>query len=132
MPDYLIDDETDTITIPGTGGATVTMKRQATYDDELAVDAAMPPGVDRSTSYRCYVPARTMVMIESWTLRERDGSSLPINEEVLTKRLSRRVAAFIAEEAARRYRGRDEADEAPFDSRSEQPSTATPSTTAAP
>lgn len=130
--DYLVDEGTDTIPIPGANGATVTMKRQATYDDELAVNWALPVGVERDQMVKLYVAARTMVMIESWTLKEKDGSPLPITEDVLTKRLSRRVGGFIADEARKRYGEREPEQEAPLGSPSLQPSQETPSTTAEP
>ena len=121
---YLIENgECDIVPIPGTDGATVTLKRQATFDDELAVDAAMPQGASRTEFWRCYVPARTMVMIESWTLKDADGAPLPITDEVLAKRLSRPVASFIAIEARRRFDGGAEGSEGPFGTGSQPPST---------
>ena len=119
------------ITIPGTDGATVTMKHEATYQDELDVMAVMPTGVTSDVFRKLYVPARTMVMIESWTLTNGTGAPLEINEEVLLG-LPRRVASFIVEEARKRYDGRDEEQEGPFDSDSQQPSTDETSTTPTP
>ena len=139
MADHLIDEGVDEIPIPGANGATVTMKRQATYEDELAVQAAMPVGADRDILWRAFVPARTMVMIESWTLQDADGSPLPITELILLgqptpcgKRLPRRMARFIVNEAQRRYDGEDEEQEGPLGSPSPGLSPETRSTTLEP
>ncbi len=132
MADYLIDEGTDEIPIPGASGATVTMKRQATYEDEMAVLAAMPAGVEKDVFWKLFVPARTIVMIESWTLKNGDGSVLPCNEEVLTKRLPRKMAKFIVDEAERRYNAEDEDDGGPLGSPSPTPSPETRSTTPEP
>lgn len=114
----------DVIPIPGTD-ATVTMKSEATYEDELEVTAALPAGVEPRVFHKLYIQARTIVMIESWTLKQEDGTPLPCNEDSLIA-LPRKVGSFIADEARKRYQGEDDA---PLGTPSQPPSQETTSTT---
>lgn len=122
--EYLADDGTDTLTVPGRE-ETVTFRRMATWDDEMELVKRMARYGDLDEQERAYAfrAERTLLMITAWTLRGRDGELLPMEAHTLRKLLSKRVAAWLDQEANLRYEGgRPEAAEGPFDSRSPQPS----------
>jgi hypothetical protein len=131
---YLAGYESETLPVPGRdgkpdpSGATVTFRGDAAFDDELELARAtqhlneVADDVERVHGFRV---ARALLMIESWTLADGDGQVLPLTADVLRTKLSRRVAAWIDEQSTRRYEGREEEDEGPFDTRSPQPSMAT-------
>lgn len=113
---YLIEEGTDELPIPGRDERVV-MKRQATWGDYMAVGAAIA-GVEADGYALAFSSARTVAMIESWTLKQVDGSPLPITQDVIEHRLRPSVAAWLTSEAQSRYEERSEEDERPFDSSS--------------
>jgi hypothetical protein len=138
MPGYLVNGHHDApMEIPGTEGRTVTFKSQASYGDDLRVDAvaiqySAPKAAPISDEERqraaerrteAYVLARTAVMIVAWDLVDDDGQLLPVTAETLT-RLTKVAGNFLATEARVRFEGRPEEAERPFESRSSQPSPA--------
>ena len=128
MPGYLVDDGVDELEIPGTGGERVVMRRQATFQDDLRVGQATV-GVEEYARWKVFLVARTLAMIESWTLRGRDGELLPIDEEAFGPRgLNRRVSTWLSNEAGKRWGDRQEDAELPFDSGSSPSSTEAPAT----
>jgi hypothetical protein len=135
MPDYLASIEPeDPIEIPGTGGRQVVFRSGASYGDDLAIDiaanhaVAVPPGVPTSPEqdqerHVAYVLARTVRMIVSWGLEDAEGQPLPITAESL-KRLTPAVGGWLNTEAYRRFQGRSEEAERPFERPSLVPSEA--------
>ena len=126
---YLANGHTDTLPVPGDeDGATVTFRASATWDDErrLARRVQELTGItddgERGYAFRA---ERTLLMVESWTLTDAQGDLLPLTAATLSTGLHRRVAAWIDEEAERRFEGRSEGEEGPFDSRSQPPSMGT-------
>ena len=124
MAGYLVDDGVDELEIPGTGGEKVVMRRQAYFSDDLAVGTAVVGVPDEERTER-FLIARALVMIESWTLKARDGSPLPLDMEAFGPRgLNRKVSTWLSNEAGKRWGDRPEDAELPFDSPSNQPPTA--------
>lgn len=125
---YLANGHTDTLPVPGDPDATVTFRATATWEDERRLSrtsreiVATHDEADRGWHFRC---ARTLLMIERWTLVDHEGEPLPLTPETLASGINRRVAGWLDEEAERRYEGRTEDEEGPFDTSSPQPSTAT-------
>lgn len=135
MSDYLAAIEPEPpIEIPGAGGATVSFRSGASYGDDLAIDieanhaVAVEPGKPLSPKQEmerhiAYVLARTARMIVSWDLVDAAGQPLPVSADSL-RRLRPAVGEWLSAEAFRRFRGRPEEAERPFESASPGPSAA--------
>lgn len=115
--------------IPGLPGETVQFRRWATYDDELQLMADVAEFLETDPSHKArlaFLPGRrTCLMIAAWSLRDAAGEPLAVEPESLTGQLPRRVVNWLIAEAERRYEGRAEEHEGPFDGRSPQLSAAT-------
>lgn len=115
--------------IPGLPGETVQFRRWATYDDELQLMAEVAEFLeadpDRKAKLAFLPSRRTCLMIAAWSLRDDEGEPLPVEPDNLLGRLPRRATNWLIAEAEKRYEGRPEVEEGPFDGRSPQLSTAT-------
>ena len=124
---YLANGHLDTLPVPGDESATVTFRSAATWADEKRLTRRtreLSPSTEPEDRAYAFRVARTLLMVESWTLTDALGEPLPLTPEVLESGLSRQVAAWIDKEAERRFEGRSEEDEGPFAGSSRQPSTA--------
>jgi len=115
----------NTLQVPGRS-ATVTFRPFATWQDDRLIarwarERQAEDDADRAHAFRAF---RTLLMVEGWTLQDRSGEVLPLTTETL-EHLPRQVATWIDDEAQRRFAGRTEEEEGPFDMPSPQPSTAT-------
>lgn len=114
--------------IPGLPGETVQFRRWATYDDELqyTADAGefLDTNPDRKAKLAYLDEHKTCLMIAAWSLRDAADEPRPVEPESL-RALPRRVAHWLIDEAEKRYEGRPEVQEGPFDGRSPQLSAAT-------
>ena len=127
---YLASEEEDTLPVPGdASGATVTFRRDATLQDEfdlgvlaLRLREETPDEQRAGQRYRVH---RTLLMLKRWTLVDAGGEPLPLTEQTLQTGLRRRVAAWLDQEALRRFDGRTGDDEGPFVTPSARPSTGT-------
>ena len=114
--------------IPGLPGETVWFRRWATYEDELQylTDGAafLDTNPDRKAKMAYLPAAKACLMIAGWSLRDAGGELRPVDQASL-RTLPRHVAHWLMDEAEKRYEGRSEDREGPFDGRSPQLSTAT-------
>lgn len=125
---YLPNGHTDTLPVPGLETATVTFRAMATWDDELLLAKQareIPKDADEAERGYAFRALRTLLMVESWTLTDRAGQPLPLEVQALQRGMPRRVAAWIDQEAERRYEGRTKEAEGPFGSPSPRTSTVT-------
>jgi hypothetical protein len=122
LPTYLQPVETDVVTLPSSTEIdkyTVRMKRRASYGDQLEAQTAMlqvdqtMSGMVTKMEYAAYIRALTARLIIDWNLSDENGGPLPITPANID-RLRQEDGEFLAAEAQKRLRLREQADEAPF------------------
>lgn len=119
MGTYLQPVETDQLTLPSGSDFHVTMKRRATYGDQLEAQAAMlqvdqtAPGVVTKMEWGAYVRALTVRLITAWDLSDEFGHPLPVSAASLD-RLAREDGEFLASEAQKRLGTRKTEEERNF------------------
>ena len=109
MPTYLQPVETDTFPLPSSPEFHVTMKRRASYGDQLDAQSAMLHvdqgfgGTVTKMEWAAYIRALTVKLIVSWDLSDENGAPLPITAGSLD-RLNQEDGEFLALEAQKRLK----------------------------
>lgn len=115
---YLQPVETDTLPLPSDPEFTVTMKRVATYGDQLEAQTAMlqvdgARGTISKMEWAAYIRALTARLIVSWNLTDENGAPLPITTGSID-RLHQEDGEFLSLEAQKRLKIRKPEEDRPF------------------
>lgn len=130
MASYLRALELDQLTLPSSPEFFVTMKRVASYGDQLAAQNAMLQvqqglgGTITKYEWAAYVRALTARLITEWNLSDENGSPLPITAENID-RLRQDDGEFLASEAQKRLKVRPPQEAANFNQPSSDSSAGT-------
>lgn len=142
MPFFAAGLRVDRLDVPDMPGYWVELKRESTFDDDIAIQkailrfdvqasepegASMTGDVDVGSSSLAYI----LRLLVAWNLDGPDGEIVPVSEQWV-RALPGPVGQWLLREAVLRTRKRSEEEERPFDTRSPQPSTGTRLTTRTP